>query len=291
MSILRLRVLPDASVQIPGARRKPWNLIIGAALVGLIVSGALLSYLWTPYDPTAMWAGQALEGPSVNHILGTDNFGRDVLSRLMFGARSALLVGVLTVTVAMLIGIPLGGLAAARGGWVDEVLMRISDVIFALPAVVLAILLITITGPGLLAAMVAIGIAYTPIVARTTRGAAMQVLERGFVAAARTYGRKSIFIYVRHALPNISAVITVQATVLFAYALLAEAGLSYLGLGAQPPTPSWGAMLREGQTFASIAPGLAIWPGLAIMGGVMGFNLLGDGLRDRFDPRMRRNKR
>jgi peptide/nickel transport system permease protein len=204
----------------------------------------------------------------------------------MVGSRTALFVGVLAVGIAIVVGIPLGGLAAARRGWVEDVVMRVSDVVYAFPPVLLAILLVAVFRPGVAPAMVAIGIAYVPIVARLTRGASLSVFQLDFVAAARAYGRGSTFIFVRHVLPNIASVLIVQATVLFALAILAEAALSFLGIGTQPPAPSWGRSLRDAQTFIQISPRLAFWPGLAIAFTVLGFNLLGDGLRDALDPRL-----
>lgn len=271
-------------------RRRRWrraNLLIGASIVGGVVLTALVSFAWTPYDPTAISAGDALlPSWSPGHPFGTDAFGRDVLSQLMVGSRSALFVGVLAVSIAVLLGVPLGGLAATRRGWVEDAVMRMSDVIYAFPAVLGAILLVAAFEPGVGPAMVAIGVAYIPIVARVTRGASLTVLQLDFVTAARSYGRKGPFIFVRHVLPNIASVLIVQATVLFALAILAEAALSFLGIGAQPPDPSWGRSLRDAQTLVRVAPGLALWPGIAIALTVLGFNLLGDGLRDALDPRL-----
>lgn len=271
-------------------RRRRWrrtNLVLGAAIVGTVVATALLSYAWTPYDPTAISGTQALLASwSPGHPMGTDAFGRDVLSQVMVGARSALYVGVLAVSIAVLVGVPLGGFAATRRGWIEDAVMRFADVIYAFPAVLGAILLVAALEPGTGPAMIAIGIAYIPIVARVTRGASLSVLELDFVTAARSYGRSPTFTFVRHVLPNIASVLIVQATVLFALAILAEAALSFLGLGTQPPDPSWGRNLRDAQTLVRVAPGLALWPGAAIALTVLGFNLLGDGLRDALDPRL-----
>lgn len=271
-------------------RRRRWkrtNLVLGAAIVAAVIITALVSFAWTPYDPSVISPKEPLlPTGSPGHLLGTDQFGRDVLSRLMVGSRNALFVGVLAVAIAIVVGIPLGGLAAARRGWVEDVVMRVSDVIYAFPAVLLAILLVAALEPGTTSAMVAIGIAYIPIVARVTRGAALTVFQLDFVTAARSYGRSKTFIFWRHVLPNILSVLIVQATVLFALAILAEAALSFLGIGTQPPTPSWGRSLRDAQTLIALAPGLAIWPGMAIALTVLGFNLLGDGLRDALDPRL-----
>jgi peptide/nickel transport system permease protein len=275
---------------LPAGRRPRWgraNLVVGAVIVLAVILCAVLSFAWTPFDPERISTGERLLGVGEGgHLLGTDQFGRDLFSQIMVGSRTALFVGVLAVSIAIVIGVPLGGLAAARRGWVEDVVMRISDVIYAFPPVLLAILLVAAVRPGVGAAMIAIGVAYVPIVARVTRGAALAVFQLDFVAAARGYGRGNAYIFVRHVLPNISSVLIVQATVLFALAVLAEAALSFLGIGTQPPTPSWGRSLRDAQTFLQLSPRLAVWPGLAIALTVLGFNLLGDGLRDAFDPRL-----
>ena len=271
-------------------RRRRWkrlNLVIGATIVVTVILTAIISFVWTPYNPSAISPGEALlSAGSPGHLLGTDQFGRDVLSQIIVGSRNALFVGVLAVLIAIVIGIPLGGLAAARRGWIEDAVMRVSDVIYAFPAVLTAILLVAAFQPGTTPAMVAIGIAYIPVVARVTRGAALTVFQLDFVTAARSYGRSTNFIFWRHVLPNVLSVLIVQATVLFALAILAEAALSFLGIGTQPPIPSWGRSLRDAQTLIAVAPGLAIWPGVAIALTVLGFNLLGDGLRDALDPRL-----
>ncbi len=269
------------------SRWRRFNLIVGACLVLLVMLTALVSFVWTPFDPARVSSTERLLGVGVNgHVLGTDQFGRDLLSQIMVGSQTALFVGLLAVGISVAVGIPLGGVAAARRGWTEDAVMRISDVIYAFPPVLLAILLVAAVSPGITTAMIAIGIAYVPIVARVTRGAALSVFELDFVSAARTYGRGKTFIFVRHVLPNIASVLIVQVTVLFALAILAEAALSFLGIGAQPPRPSWGRSLRDAQTFIQLAPRLALWPGLAIGLTVLGFNLLGDGLRDALDPRL-----
>lgn len=263
------------------------NLAIGAVIVGLVATTAAVSFAWTPHDPERVVPSERLLGVGeAGHVLGTDQFGRDLLSQIMVGSRTALYVGILAVAIAIIVGIPLGGVAAARRGWVEDAVMRISDVIYAFPPVLLAILLVAAVRPGVVSAMVAIGIAYVPIVARVTRGAALSIFQLDFVSAARGYGRGNAFIFVRHVLPNIASVLIVQATVLFALAILAEAALSFLGIGTQPPTPSWGRSLRDAQTFLQLSPRLAFWPGLAIASTVLGFNLLGDGIRDALDPRL-----
>lgn len=268
-------------------RRVGTNLVIGAAIVAAIVATALLSFVWTPHDPTNVVIADRLKGAGwEGHVLGTDHFGRDILSQIMVGARNTLFIGILAVGIALIIGVPLGGLAAARRGWIEESVMRLSDVMYAFPAILLAILLSAARGPGTSSAMIAIGVAYVPIVARVTRGAALTVFQTDYIVAAHSYGRGKTYVFVRHVLPNISSVLIVQATVLFALAILAEAALSYLGLGAQPPTPSWGRSLFEAQTFFRLKASLAFYPGIAIALSVVGFNLLGDGIRDYLDPKL-----
>lgn len=273
-----------------GRRRNRWlrlNFVTGLGIVSVVLLVALVSFFWTPFDPEQVNASKRLLGAlEQGHLLGTDQFGRDLFSRIMIGAQTALFVGVLAVSIAVAIGIPVGGLAASRRGWVEDVVMRTSDVIYAFPPVLLAILLVAALTPGTGPAMIAIGIAYVPIVARVTRGAALSVFELDFVTSARSYGRSDRYIFFRHVLPNISSVLIVQVTVLFALAILAEAALSFLGIGTQPPTPSWGRGLRDAQTFLQLSPRLAFWPGVAIAFTVLGFNLLGDGLRDALDPRL-----
>ncbi|HLT61057.1 MAG TPA: ABC transporter permease [Microlunatus sp.] len=269
-------------------RRPGPNLVIGAALVGLVVLTALLSYLWTPFDPTFV-DGSArlrplLDGP---HLLGTDKFGRDVFSQLLVGARTTLFVGVVAVGISALVGTPLGIAAGMTTRWPGELLMRANDVIFAFPALLLAIMFGAVFGASTLTAMIAIGIATVPAFARVARGQTLQVMRTEYVLAARAAGRRRPMIAVRHVLPNIASMIIVQASVSFAIAILAEAALSFLGFGTPPPTPSWGRMLAEGQELLFVTPRLALVPGAAIALAVLGFNLLGDGLRDWLDPRLR----
>ncbi len=259
----------------------------GAVLLLAFAATALVSLVWTPYAVDALQMRYKLLPASPEHWLGTDHLGRDVLSRIMVGARTSLAVGLIAVGLGMSAGVTLGAWAAARGGWVDEALSRTSDLIFAFPAVLVAILITSVLGAGAVNAIVAIALFNVPVFARVTRGAALAMWSRDFVRAAIALGRAPFGITLRHVLPNIASVLIVQATVQFAVAILAEAGLSYLGLGAQPPTPSWGGMLRDAQTYIYQAPELAIWPGLAIALAVLGLNMLGDGLRDLLDPRLR----
>ena len=227
-----------------------------------------------------------LEGPSQAHWLGTDHYGRDVFSRIMQGAVNSIVVGLVAVSIGMSIGVLLGSLAGYYRGILDEVVMRVSDLLYGFPAVLSAILITSVFGPGIVNSMVAIGIFYVPIFARLTRASSLSVWELDYITAARAAGRSDFSTTFRHVLPNILAPLIVQGTVQFAVAILAEAGLSYLGLGTQPPKASWGQMLQEAQTFMGSSPGLAIFPGLAIGLAVLGFNLLGDGLRDTLDPKM-----
>jgi peptide/nickel transport system permease protein len=262
------------------------SLYIGAALVGAIIATALLAMFWTPYPPTRIDILHKLAPPSAAHWLGTDPFGRDVLSMIMVGTHTSLSVSLLAVSIGAGIGVPLGALASACGGWVDALVMRSADLAFAFPALLTAVMITALAGPGATNAMLAIGLFNIPVFARVTRGAALSVQERDFVAAARATGRSGFGVMARHVLPNISAILLVQITIQFALGILAEAGLSYVGLGTQPPQPSWGRMLNDAQTFIFRAPLLAVFPGLAITLAVLGLNLLGDGLRDRLDPRL-----
>ena len=229
-----------------------------------------------------------LQGPSPSHWLGTDQFGRDLLSQLMMGAGNSIAVALVAAGIGLGLGMPLGALAAARRGWVDEAVMRFNDLAFAFPALLTAVMITAILGPSPFNAILAIGIFNIPVFARVTRGAALVVWQREFVLAARIAGKGAVRITLEHILPNISAVLVVQLTIQFALGILAEAGLSFLGLGTQPPAPSWGRMLAEAQTLLFLAPQLALVPGLAIVLLVLGLNLLGDGLRDLLDPRLRR---
>lgn len=254
---------------------------IGAGFLIFVTATALLSFVWTPYDPLAMSIGDRLQGVSFAHPLGTDHFGRDVLSMLMSGARAAIGVAFVAVGVGVGIGVPLGLLAAERGGWVDETVMRSTDIAFAFPAVLLAVIITAGFGPGAVNAMIAIGLFNVPVFARLTRSTAKTVWQRAFVQAAQVAGRGRTTVSYAHVLPNIAGVLVVQGTTQLSLAILAEAGLSYLGLGVQPPQPSWGRMLNEAQTMMAFAPHLAIVPGLAITSTVLAITALGDALRDR----------
>ena len=268
--------------------RRPRSLVLGAALTLLLLLAAGLSLVWTPWSPYEIDLELKLLPPSAAHWLGTDAFGRDVASLLLVGARSSILVGLIAVGIGLLLGTALGLLAAARRGWVEELIMRLADFTFAFPAILSAIMLTAVFGAGIVNAIIAIGIFNIPTFARVTRASANAVWSRDYILAARACGRSRWAITWEHVLPNILPMLIVQATIQFAIAILAEAALSYLGLGTQPPQPSWGRMLSEAQTLMFEAPLLAIWPGLAIALAVLGLNLLGDGLRDWLDPRLAR---
>jgi peptide/nickel transport system permease protein len=264
------------------------NFTIGFILSAAVVFAAVLSLVWTPFDSNKMNARERLRGPSWTHPLGTDQYGRDTLSRVMTGAVNSIIVGLMTVTIGLSIGVLLGLTAAHFGKFADEAIMRFSDLLFGFPAVLTAILITSILGPSMINAMLAIGIFYIPVFARLTRAVALGVWKREFIEAARAAGMNAWVINWRHVLPNILSPLLIQGTIQFAVAILAEAGLSYLGLGTQPPHASWGRMLNEAQTFMSLSPWMAIFPGVAIAWAVLGFNLLGDGLRDMLDPKMAR---
>ena len=275
-----------SGVAKPGARRLSATLLIGLILIGLVALAAIVSFFWTPYDPTQAMPADRLQGSSLAHLMGTDKYGRDVFSAMLYGARITLFVGVISVGIAIVIGTPLGILAGIRGGWIEEIIMRASDIALAFPALLLAIMFSAVFGASTLTAMVAIGIATIPGFARVARSGTLQVMTTEYVLAARAASQSRFRIALRHVLPNIIGMVVVQSSVSFALAVLAEAGLSFLGLGTPPPTPSWGRMLQESQQFLGTEPMLAVWPGIAIAIAVMGFNLLGDGLRDRFDPKL-----
>jgi len=264
--------------------------LIGALLVLSLIGAATLSLVWTPHSALEIDVASKLQGPSLKHWLGTDSLGRDIVSLLIVGSRVSIAVGLIAVGIGMVFGVALGLLAAVKRGWIEEVVMRLADFTFAFPALLSAIMLTAIYGPGLVTSIVAIGIFNVPVFARIARASALQVRAREFVTAARALGKGEWRITFEHVLPNIAAILIVQATIQFALAILAEAALSYLGLGTQPPTPSWGRMLNEAQQQLFQAPQLAIYPGLAIALTVLGLNLMGDGLRDIFDPRLSRRR-
>jgi peptide/nickel transport system permease protein len=275
---------------IRAALRSP-NFVIGAAITLVFLALALLSFVWTPYDYVAQNIPNKLKPPSAANWLGTDHFGRDILSMIMVGARTSIAVAFVAVTFAMVLGVPIGLWAAARRGTLlDDVLMRANDLVFAFPALLIAILITAVFGPGAINAIIAVGLFNMPVFARLARAGALTLWNREFIMAARVSGKGAARISFEHILPNIANTLLVQATIQFALGILAEAALAYVGLGVQPPTPSWGKMLADSQTMISLAPHVALVPGLTIVLMVLGVNLLGDGLRDVLDPRLRRGR-
>jgi peptide/nickel transport system permease protein len=260
----------------------------GLAVIAVVVVLAVGTDLIAPYGPTRIQTVGVLASPSLSHPLGTDQIGRDVLSRIVYGASVSIQAGVVSVGLALALGVLMGLLAGYYGGWVDEVLMRLVDALYAFPALLLALAVTAILGPGLTNAMLAIGVVFTPAFARLVRGQALSIRERDFVTAARVVGVEPWRIMVVHIWPNVTAPIIVQASLLVASAIVIEAGLSFLGLGVMPPTPSWGSMLKEGYQYMEQAPWLAFAPGAAIFLTVLAFNLVGDALRRALDPRLRR---
>jgi peptide/nickel transport system permease protein len=288
-AVLPLELAPPA----PGFWRRALrhrSFVAGALLTSMVLLAALLSFVWTPFPPLDIDMASRLLPPGSPHWLGTDPYGRDELSLLLLGARSSIVVGVVAVGIGLTLGALLGLLASALRGWVEEVTMRLADFGFAFPALLSAIMLTAVFGPGMVIAMVAIGLYNVPTFARVTRASANAVWSRDFVLAARACGKGRLAITLEHVLPNVASVLVVQATIRFAIAILAEAALAFLGLGTQPPQPSWGRMLSEAQTLMGQAWWLALFPGLAIAVTVLGLNLLGDGLRDLLDPRLARDR-
>ena len=264
-----------------------WLAAAGACLILLLVILAIFGEQLAPFDPNAISMGERIQPPNAVHWFGTDDFGRDVFSRVLVGARVSLLVGLIAVGISLTVGTFLGLISGYYGGWVDETIMRVMDVFFAFPAILLAIAIVAALGPGITNAMIAIGVVYMPIFARITRGSVLAVRGEVYIDAARAVGDSDWRILMRHILPNIAAPIIVETSLSMAFAILAEAALSFIGLGTQPPDPSWGRMLSEGRGFIQLAPWIGIFPGLAIMVTVMGFNFLGDGMRDALDPRLK----
>lgn len=270
--------------------RRHASFMVGGVLVSLLLLAALLSLVWTPHAAADIEVARKLLGPSWSHWLGTDSLGRDIVSQLIVGSQNSIAVGVIAVGIGMGFGVSLGLLAAARRGWVEELVMRMADFTFAFPSLITAIMLTAIYGGGLVNSIVAIGIFNIPVFARISRAAANGVWTRDYVTASRACGKNAWQITFAHVLPNIASGLIVQATIQFANAILAEAALSFIGLGTQPPQPSWGRMLFEAQSMMFQAPQLALWPGLAIVLSVLGLNLMGDGLRDLLDPKLARKR-
>ena len=290
MSAVDVAVAPRARARrrtLARLRRRPLA-VAGLIVASLFVLMALFAPLIAPYDPAATNFGAVLQAPSAAHIMGTDDLGRDVFSRIVFGARASLEAGVLATLLALVVAIPLGLMAGYYRGWWDPVISRVGDVMLAFPFLIVAVGMAAIFGPSLRNVVVALGVAAIPWIVRVTRGEALALREQEFVGAAVANGAGDRTILARHLLPNMAGVLLVQATVWIPQAIIGEAVLSFLGLGVQPPTPSWGSMLSAAQPFISIDAWLAVWPGLAIFLATLSFNLLGDGLRDVFDPRTQR---
>jgi len=264
-----------------GSGTRGIGFIVGAAITCIFAAAAAIAEFWTPYDPAVLSIIDKLQAPNLHHWFGTDQLGRDVLSMIMAGAKNSVGVALLSVIIGVFIGVPLGLSAAARRGAVDELIMRGNDLVFAFPSLLLAILITAVFGPGAVNAIIAIGIFNIPVFARVARGGALQLWTRDYTLAARVAGKGQARISFEHVLPNLTALLAVQGTIQFSLGVIAEAGLSYVGLGAQPPTPSWGRMLNDAQTLTALAPTLALFPGAAVLLFVLGLNLLGDGLRRR----------
>lgn len=259
------------------------SLVIGLLMISFLVFILLLSLVWTPYDPIKMYTTKKYLDPCAEHLLGCDNFGRDIFSRLITGTQYAFMVGTFTVCIGGLVGIVLGSTAGYLGGWIDEVIMRIIDAQMAFPGVLIALMIISIFGPGLRNTIIALGIMSVPRFTRIVRSGFLQYREMDFVRAARARGAGPLWVMFRHILPNVSSQIVITASLSFATAILSETGLSYLGLGVQPPAPSWGMMLKDAQQCIYIQPWSLVWPGIMITITVLGFNFIGDGLRDLLD--------
>lgn len=268
---------------------KSRSFVFGGGIILFLLACALVSLVWTPSSIEISIKTRFLT-PSIDHWLGTDQFGRDIASMLMTGTQNSITVGVVAVSIGVFFGVALGLIASARRGWTEEIIMRLSDFSFAFPAILSAIMITAILGPGGVNSILAIGIYNIPVFARMTRGSANAIWTREYVLAARASGKGKFRITIEHVLPNILSVLIVQITIQFAIAILAEAALSYLGLGTQPPHPSWGRMLNEAQTLMFLQPMQAVYPGVAIALSVFGLNLLGDGLRDVLDPRLSRKR-
>jgi peptide/nickel transport system permease protein len=286
------------TVEPPGTRgglRRWWRrfarnrgAVFGLAVLVVIVLMSVFAPVMAPYDPLAQGVGPALQRPSLEHWAGTDSFGRDLMSRIIYGARIALVVGVVSVALAMLIGVSLGLAAGYYGGWLDIVVMRVMDGLFAFPIIILAIAMMAIMGFGVLNVIIAVAVGFIAPFARVTRADVLAVKEEPYVEAARLAGVSSPAVIIRHVLPNVMAPIIVQAALRVSGAIITESGLSFLGLGPPPPNPVWGSMIAEGRNFIVMAPHVSTFPGIALMLAIVGLNLLGDGLRDTLDPRLRR---
>lgn len=292
LSVPKLLTSPTRPAQ-PGLFKRARRLaqqntigLIGLVVILIVILVAVFAPVVAPYPPTQQSFKRLLD-PSPQNLIGTDELGRDVFSRIVYGSRISLYVGIIAVSLALALGATTGVLAGYIGGWFDSLIMRVVDIMFAFPGLVLAIVIAGLLGPSITNAMIAIGIIYAPAYARVTRGSVLAVKDELYIEAARTVGGKPSHIILRHILPNIMAPLIVQTTLSMSTAILTEASLSFLGLGTQPPDPSWGTMLSTGRKYMELAPWVTIFPGLAIMIAVLGFNFLGDGLRDALDPRLR----
>ena len=285
LAALPREISPGRRVLMRLARRRGAMVALGVVVFFNLL--ALLAPQLAPFDPLATSWSAVRKGPSAAHWFGTDEIGRDVLSRVIFGTRASLLAGCVSVSIALALGVPIGLAAGYIGGWVDALISRMTDAMLACPFLILAIALAAFLGPSLTNAMIAIGISATPIFVRLTRAAVLQVKVEDYIEAARAVGNSHLRIALRHILPNVVPPLIVQATLAVAAAVIAEAALSFLGLGQQPPAPSWGSMLNTAKNYIDNAPWMAVWPGLSIFLLVLSFNLLGDGLRDAFDPKSR----
>lgn len=291
-TVLHAPLAGAAAVESPAARawrrlRRRKGAVAGLFVIALFFLAAVLAPLIVPYNPVVQSWTAVRNAPSWMHLFGTDDVGRDIFSRVIYGTRASLFAGVISVSIALSIGIPLGLIAGYRGGFIDALLSRITDAMLACPFIILAIALAAFLGPSLGNAMIAIGITTTPVFVRLTRGQVMAVKVEEYIEAARAVGNPRWRIAIVHILPNVMPALLVQATLSIAAAIIAEASLSFLGLGQQPPYPSWGSMLNAAQRFLTTAPWMAVWPGIAIFLSVLSFNLVGDGLRDALDPRER----
>ena len=269
-----------------GQIRRNSKAMLGLSIVLGLILIAIFAPLVAPYDPEAISGANKVQSPTLQHPFGTDNFGRDIFSRVLYGARISIYVGLMTVGISISAGVPLGLVAGYYGGLVDEVVMRIMDAMMSFPPILLALVIMAALGPNLTNVLLALGFVYTPYLARVTRSSTLETVNKEYVQAAEARGEGDLFILFKEVMPNTLAPVIVQASISFAFAILAEAALSFLGMGTQPPTPSWGLMINSGRGFMQTAPWMLLFPAIAIGLTVVGFNMLGDGLRDVLDPKV-----